>query len=141
MWPLACMDELWDVQLLHVHLDEVHQHLWLVPAVAVDVPFLARKHEPELPLRGSCMLLSCVRGGFGLLFCAILPATWMNLRQRTSHTWWPALCTYQRGHLKQSRRAATRGPLDGWNLVWRFEIIESLHSAPDFSVTSFLGTE
>ncbi len=30
--PLTCMDELWDVQLLHVHLDEVHQHLWLVPA-------------------------------------------------------------------------------------------------------------
>jgi len=50
MWPLACMDELWDVQLLHVHLDEVHQHLWLVPAVTVGVPSLARKHEPELAL-------------------------------------------------------------------------------------------
>mmetsp|Transcript_46457 Transcript_46457/g.110420 ORF Transcript_46457/g.110420 Transcript_46457/m.110420 type:complete len:206 (+) Transcript_46457:1017-1634(+) len=28
--PLARIDELGDVQLRHVHLDEVHQHLWLV---------------------------------------------------------------------------------------------------------------
>ena len=29
--PFAGMDQLGNVQLLHVHLDEVHQHLWLVP--------------------------------------------------------------------------------------------------------------
>ena len=30
--PLAGVDQLRDVQLLNVHLDEVHKHLWLIPA-------------------------------------------------------------------------------------------------------------